>query len=221
LASERGPILLATRSRGKLRELSEIMRDLDLRAIDLEAAGILVSADEEAIETHPTFEENALAKARYFHALSGGMPVIGDDSGLVVDALGGAPGVLSRRYSGRRDLDGTALDAANNEKLMSELARLGKRRRTNGEPPAPRSARYVSVAVYVSPLGEILRSGIIEGRIIDEPRGKDGFGYDPYFESAELGGTFAEASWNLKSEVSHRGRAFRALVGALRECGWA
>lgn len=221
MAPERGPILLATRSRGKLRELSEIMRDLDLRAIDLEAAGIPVSADEEAVESYPTFEENALAKARYFHALSGGMPAIGDDSGLVVDALGGAPGVVSRRYSGRRDLDGTALDTANNEKLMGELARLDEERRRKGEGPAPRSARYISAAAYVSPMGEIVRSGVIEGRIIDKPRGTSGFGYDPYFESAELRGTFAEASWDLKSEVSHRGRAFRALAGALRERGWA
>lgn len=221
MASKRGPILLATRSRGKLRELNEIMRDLDFRTIGLEAAGIPVSADEEAIESYPTFEENALAKARYFHVLSGGMPAIGDDSGLVVDALGGAPGVLSRRYSGRRDLEGAALDAANNAKLMSELARLDEERQLNGEGTAPRSARYVSVAAYVGPLGEVLRSGAIEGRIIDEPRGTSGFGYDPYFESAELGGTFAEASWDLKSEVSHRGRAFRALIDALRERGWA
>ncbi len=220
MAFEREPILLATRSRGKLRELSEIMRDLDLRTIDLEAAGIAVSDDEEAIESHPTFEENALAKARYFCSLTG-MAAIGDDSGLVVDALGGAPGVLSKRYSGRSDLHGQALDVANNAKLMRELARLDEERRANGEPPAPRSARYVSAAAYVSPLGEILRSGIIEGCIIDEPRGRDGFGYDPYFEAAELGGTFAEASWELKSEMSHRGRAFRALVGALRGRGWA
>ncbi len=221
MAPERSPILLATRSRGKLRELSEILRDLDFRTIDLEAAGIPVSDDEEAIENHPTFEKNALAKARYFHALSGGMPAIGDDSGLVVDALGGAPGVLSKRFSGRSDLDGTALDAANNKQLMSELARLDEERRRTGEGPAPRSARYVSVAAYVGPMGEIVRSGVIEGRMIDEPRGTSGFGYDPYFESAELGGTFAEASWDLKSEVSHRGRAFRALIDALRERGWA
>lgn len=220
MAPERSPILLATRSRGKLRELSEILRDLDLRTIDLEAAGIPVSADEEAVESYPTFEENALAKARYFHALSG-MSAIGDDSGLVVDALDGAPGVVSRRYSGRRDLDGTALDVANNEKLMSELARLDEERRRKGEGSAPRSARYVSVAAYVGPIGEIVRRGVIEGHIIDKPRGTSGFGYDPYFESAELGGTFAEASWDLKSGVSHRGRAFRALVGALRERGWA
>jgi XTP/dITP diphosphohydrolase len=77
------------------------------------------------------------------------------------------------------------------------------------------------VAAYAGPEGEILRRGTIEGRMISEPRGKGGFGYDPYFEPPELGGTFAEASWALKSQLSHRGRSFRALVSALRERGWA
>lgn len=220
MASEREPILLATRSKGKLRELSDILRDLELRTIDLEAAQVPVSADEETIESYPTFEENALAKARYFFSLTG-IPAIGDDSGLEVEALGGAPGVLSKRYSGRDDLDGATLDAANNVKLMRELERLDDERRAKGEPPAPRSARYVSVAAYAGPEGEILRRGTIEGRMISEPRGKGGFGYDPYFEPPELGGTFAEASWALKSQLSHRGRSFRALVSALRERGWA
>lgn len=221
LAAERGPILLATRSAGKLRELKEILRDFDLETIDLGPLGIPISDTEDAIESLPTFEENALAKARHFHELSGGMPTIGDDSGVVVDALGGAPGVLSKRYSGRGDLSGTALDAANNEKLISELGRVDRERHVRGQSEATRSARYVCVAAYVSPAGEIVREGAIEGRIIDEPRGAGGFGYDPYFESPQLGGTFAEASWKVKSRVSHRGRAFRALIAALRERGWA
>jgi len=220
LASEREPILLATRSKGKLRELSEILRDLELHTIDLEAAGVPVSANEDSIENYPTFEENALAKARYFFSLTG-RASIGDDSGLVVDALGGAPGVISKRYSGRSDLDGAVLDAANNAKLMGELARLDDERRARGEPAAPRSARYVSVAAYAGPEGEVLRRGTIEGRMIDQPRGDDGFGYDPYFEPPELGGTFAEAGWTLKSRLSHRARSFRALASTLRERGWA
>jgi XTP/dITP diphosphohydrolase len=220
LAAEQGRILLATRSAGKLRELKEILREFDLNAVDLRAAGIPMSADEDAIENHPTFEANALAKARYFHALTGGMPTIGDDSGLVVDALDGAPGVLSRRYSGRSDLSGAALDAANNQRLMSDLARVDRERSNHGAGSAPRTARYVCVAAFVSSAGEIVREGRIEGHIIDEPRGTGGFGYDPHFESPELGGTFAEAGWALKSKVSHRGRAFRALIAALREHGW-
>lgn len=195
-----------------------ILRDFDIETIDLGTAGIPVGADEDAIESHPTFEENALAKARYFHGLTG-MPTIGDDSGVVVDSLDGAPGVLSKRYSGRSDLSGVELDAANNRKLLRELERLDVELAARNEPPATRSARYVSVAAYVDGVSEIVREGKIEGRIIDEPRGTDGFGYDPYFEAPELGGTFAEASWELKSQLSHRARSFRALIPALRARG--
>ena len=218
---ERPKILLATRSSGKLRELSEILADFDLNVTDLGAVGIPQSAEEDAIESFPTFEENALAKARYFHALSGGMPTLADDSGVVVDALGGAPGVLSKRFSGRSDLSGTELDAANNAKLMAEIARIDAERFERSEGTAPRTARYVCVAAFVGSEGELIREGKIEGRIIEYPRGAGGFGYDPYFESPELEGTFAEADWSLKSRVSHRGRAFRALLPALRERGWA
>lgn len=221
MGTERPTILLATRSSGKLRELSEILRDFDLQVIDLEAAGIPILPAEDAVESFPTFQENALAKARYFHELSEGMPTIADDSGVVVDALGGAPGVLSKRFSGRNDLSGTALDAANNAKLMSELARVDAERFARGEGVASRTARYVCVAAFVGSAGELVRDGRIEGRIIEYPRGAGGFGYDPYFESPDLEGTFAEADWSLKSRVSHRGRAFRALLPALRELGWA
>jgi XTP/dITP diphosphohydrolase len=221
LGTDRPTILLATRSSGKLRELSEILRDFDLQIIDLEAARIPISPAEDDIESFPTFEENALAKARYFHAQSGGMPTIADDSGVAVDALDGAPGVSSKRFSGRSDMSGTELDAANNAKLMSELARVDRERAARGEGPAPRTARYVCVAAFAGSVGELTREGKIEGRIIEYPRGAGGFGYDPYFESPELEGTFAEADWSLKSRVSHRGRAFRALLPALRERGWA
>jgi XTP/dITP diphosphohydrolase len=221
LPAERPTILLATRSSGKLRELSEILRDFDLQVIDVGAAGIPLSSDEDAIESFPTFEENALAKARYFHAQSGGMPTLADDSGVVVDALNGAPGVLSKRFSGRSDVSGTELDAANNTKLMNELARVDRERASRGKGSAPRTARYVCVAAFVGSMGELIRDGRIEGRIIEYPRGAGGFGYDPYFESPDLGGTFAEADWSLKSRVSHRGRAFRALLPALRERSWA
>ena len=221
MPADRPTILLATRSSGKLRELSEILRDFDLNVIDLGAAGIAVSAAEDDIESFPTFEENALAKARYFFAQSGGTPTLADDSGVVVDALGGAPGVFSKRFSGRSDLGGTELDAANNAKLMSELARIDAETFARGEGSAVRTARYVCVAAFVSSQGEMTREGKIEGRIVEYPRGAGGFGYDPYFESPDLGGTFAEADWSLKSRVSHRGRAFRALLPALRERGWA
>ncbi|MFN2602119.1 MAG: non-canonical purine NTP pyrophosphatase [Gemmatimonadaceae bacterium] len=202
---------MATRSSGKLRELQEIFRDFDFDVIDLTAAGIEYSHAEEAIESYATFEENALAKGRYFHDLTG-MPTLADDSGLVVDALGGAPGVFSKRFSGRTDLTGVALDEANNEKLLRELQRLGS---------VSRSARYMCVAAYVGAPGEMIRTGTIEGKVIDKPRGNGGFGYDAYVEVPELGGTMAEAGWEIKAQVSHRGRAFRALLPALREIGWA
>jgi XTP/dITP diphosphohydrolase len=211
LAAERSPILLATRSSGKLRELKEIFRDFDFDVVDLQAAGVKYSDAEEVIESYATFEENALAKGRYFHDLTG-MPTLADDSGLVVDALGGAPGVFSKRFSGRDDLTGVALDDANNEKLLRELQRMGS---------VSRSARYMCVAAYVGAPGEMIGTGTIEGKVIDKPRGNGGFGYDAYVEVPELGGTMAEAGWEIKAQVSHRGRAFRALLPALREIGWA
>ena len=220
MAAERSPILLATRSSGKLRELKEVFRDFDFDVVDLGAAGVRYSDAEETIESYSTFEENALAKGRYFHDLTG-MPTIADDSGLVVDALGGAPGVFSKRFSGRDDLTGVALDEANNEKLLRELQRVDAERVAREENPASRSARYMCVAAYVGLPGEMIRMGTIEGRMIDHPRGNGGFGYDAYVEVPELGGTMAEAGWEIKARVSHRGRAFRALLPALREIGWA
>jgi XTP/dITP diphosphohydrolase len=212
-------ILIATRSSGKLRELAELFRELEVNAIDITRAGIAYDRVEEEIESHATFVENAIAKARYFHRASGGMPTIGDDSGLEVDALGGAPGVLSKRFSGRNDLRGQALDDANNARLKAELELADAESIRDSKGAAPRTARYRCAAAFVDAGGEIVREGAIEGRIIEVPRGSSGFGYDPYFEADDLGGTFAEASWEAKSRVSHRGRAFRALFLALREAG--
>jgi len=109
--------LLATRSEGKLRELREIFSEFNLDVVDLATLGIAKSAREDNLEAFDTFEDNALAKARYFYEASAGMPTFGDDSGMCVDALGGEPGVYSKRWSGREDLDGQALDAANNHFL--------------------------------------------------------------------------------------------------------
>ena len=206
LAAE-GQILLATRSTGKLRELHGILASAGLTGITLDDAGIKESPEEEYIEVFETFEENALAKARYFHRLSG-LPTMADDSGLSVIALGGAPGVYSKRYSGRKELSGQDLDDANNAKLLASL-------RGNDDT----SASYSCAAAYVDDDGEVIAMGETRGRVIDEPRGREGFGYDPYFFSTELGRTFGEASIEEKEAVSHRGRAFRALVTALRESG--
>jgi len=199
------PLLIATRSAGKLRELRELFARAGLDVVDLTQAGVAPSAVEDDLEVADTFEDNALAKARYFAELTR-RAVIADDSGLEVAALGGRPGVRSKRWSGRTELAGLPLDAANNARLIDELRGL-----TN------RDARYVCVAALVDHGAERTFRGTAEGVILEEPRGTDGFGYDPYFFSSELGKTFGEASLVEKEGVSHRGRAFRALIEGLRE----
>ena len=202
----RGDLLLATRSAGKLRELRPLFESAGFTVVDLAEHEIEEEAAEDDLERFDSFEENALAKARYFYEVSGGIATVADDSGLVVDALGGAPGVRSKRWSGRGDLAGRALDEANNAKLVASL-----------EGATDRSARYVCAAAFVGLDGEVVRTGETTGVLLEEPRGSGGFGYDPYFASRELGGrTFAEVSAAEKERVSHRGRAFRALIEALR-----
>jgi len=207
--------LLATRSAGKLRELREIFSGLGLDVVDPAALGIAESAAEEDLERYDTFEGNALAKARYFFELSGGLPTFGDDSGMCVDALGGEPGVYSKRWSGADTLTGREIDDANNAKLVARMQDALKR------DPArfTDAARYVSVAAFKDSGGEVVRRGEIEGRVLTTPRGTGGFGYDPYFEAPELGGTFAESTIEKTAASSHRARAFRALLSALRAEG--
>lgn len=202
-----GTVLIGTRSAGKLRELRPMFAAARVSVVGLDEAGIAHSPDEDEIEVFGTFEENALAKARYYNRRSG-LPVVADDSGLAVDELGGRPGVHSKRFSGRADLHGVALDAANNEALFEALAGVGDRR-----------ARYVCVAALVGSGVEGTWRGETTGYIASAPRGSEGFGYDPYFVSDELGVTFAEASLEAKARVSHRGRAFAALIVGLGEAG--
>jgi XTP/dITP diphosphohydrolase len=199
-------LLLATRSAGKLYELHPLFAAAGLHVIDLGQAGLDECPEEEdALEHYETFKENALAKARYFFRRSGGIPTIADDSGLEVAALGSRPGVRTKRWSGRTDLAGRALDAANNEKLLVEL-----------EGKTDRRARYVCVAAYVDAHRELTYRGESGGHILTAPRGTGGFGYDPLFQSDELGVTFAEVDREAKERVSHRGRAFAQLIAALR-----
>ena len=207
--------LLATRSAGKLRELREIFSGFGLDVVDLSALGIVETAAEDYLERYDTFEENALAKARYFFEVSGGLPTFGDDSGMCVDALGGEPGVYSKRWSGRGDLTGKALDDANNAKLVARMEDA-ERRDPAGHTDA---GRYVSVAAFKDSVGEVVRRGEIEGRVLARPRGSGGFGYDPYFDAPDLGGTFAESTIENTAASSHRARAFRALLTALRAQG--
>ena len=208
-------LLLATRSAGKLRELREIFDDFGLEVTDVSSLGIPESLAEDQLERYETFEENAMAKARYFFDISGGVPTFGDDSGMCVDVLGGEPGVYSKRWSGSEDLDRKALDAANNAKLVAKMAEA----RRNDEKGFTDSARYVCVAAFRDHLGVEMRRGEIEGRVLQHPRGSGGFGYDPYFEAPDMGGTFAESSIENTARNSHRSRAFRALLNALRAQG--
>lgn len=203
MRSKVSEVLLATRSEGKLRELRALFAARGIKVIDLADAGIAESAAEESLEVHDTFEENALAKARHFYRVSG-RPTVADDSGLVVDALGGQPGVHSKRWSGRDDLRGIALDDENNRLLLDRLAGVRDRR-----------AYYVCVAAYVDGERELTRRGEVRGRIVESGSGTHGFGYDPFFFSDELGRTFGDATREEKEVVSHRGRAFRGLLAAL------
>lgn len=193
-------MLLATRSAGKLRELRALFAEKGIAVWSLDDAGIRETLDEDRLEDADTFEANALAKARYFHRLSG-LPTVADDSGLAVDALGGAPGVHSKRWSGRGDLRGRALDDANNALLLARLQGAASRR-----------ARYVCAAAYCGDGREVVEVGEVHGEITDTPRGTGGFGYDPWFRSDELGATFGEVAMEAKARVSHRARAFSKLV---------
>lgn len=198
------PLLLATRNEGKLRELRPMFDAAGFSVIDLNAAGIAPSEEEDSLERFSTFEENALAKAHYFLARSG-LGTIADDSGLALDALHGAPGVHSKRWSGQGDVHGQALDDANNARMLAELSGA-----------LDRGARYVCAAAYADwHVGFVCR-GETAGRMIAEPRGDSGFGYDPFFQSDELGVTFGHATREQKETISHRGRAFRVLLERIR-----
>ena len=198
-------LLVATRSQGKLREIRPIFAAAGLTLVSLDDLEIEESDEEAELELYATFEENALSKARYFYEVSGGIPTVADDSGLEVAALGGQPGVRSKRWSGRHDLKGADLDAENNRTLLASLSGI-----------ADTSARYVCVAAYVAVGIELTARGDTSGSIVRAPRGSGGFGYDPYFLSPELGRTFGESSQAEKERVSHRGRAFRELVARIK-----
>ncbi len=189
------PLYLASSNPGKLREFSSAALARGIRVEPLPGFKSLPAC----IEDGNSFEENARKKALYYGAFVSGA-VFADDSGIRVDALGGAPGIFSARFAGP-----DASDDENNRKLMEELREAGSR--------STRAAHYVCV-IALAHSGRIL--GVTEGRadgvILDEPRGTGGFGYDPYFYYAPLGKTFAELNPDEKYAVSHRGNAFRQLL---------
>ena len=199
-------LLVATRSVGKQREFARILEPLGVTLAFPDDVGLAPRSDEDALELGDTFEANARHKAEYF-ARRSGLATVADDSGLEVLALGGAPGVRSRRWAGA---SGTPdqVDAANNAELVRRLA---------GAPPARRGARYRCVLILLREPGAIPESfeGSCAGRILEQPAGTGGFGYDPYFFSDELQKSFGEATPEEKDGVSHRGRAVRGLATAL------
>lgn len=218
-----GRFVLATANLDKARELNEVLvatLGQPLAAWALEPGGDLVgfvvqdptvpfeapvlAAAPDVEETGATLEDNARIKASAVCAATG-LPAIADDTGLVVDALGGAPGVHSARYAGE-----SATYQANVHKLLAQL---------EGLPAARRTARFATVAIVRWPDGrELVAAGAVEGRITDAPRGTGGFGYDSVFVPVEGDGrTFAEMSPDEKHALSHRGRAVRALAVALRD----
>ncbi len=201
-------LLLATRSNHKLGEIADILAECTwLRLLSVGDLALPTSPAEDNLEEFPTFAENSLAKARYF-ARRTGMLTLADDSGLCVDALGGAPGVHSKRFSARSDLDGAQLDAANNQLLLQRLTEV---------PPGERTARYVCAAAIVDPNGgEAIFEGTCAGEILQAPVGEGGFGYDPLFFVPEEGATFGEMTAERKNVVSHRACAMRLAASYLR-----
>ncbi len=191
-------IVLATGNPGKVREINQLLSGSDYEVVPQSAFGV-----PEAEETGLTFVENALIKARNA-ARHSGLPAIADDSGIEVDALRGAPGIYSARYAGE-----DATDEANLQKLLAEL---------EGVPEAERTARFQCVMVYLrhpeDPVPLIVQ-GTWEGRILTEPRGEGGFGYDPVFYVPEHGCSAAELTPEQKNAISHRGQALCKLVRAL------
>jgi len=199
-------VVLATRNRGKMKEILDLFgkAGIQLHLLSIDD----VASDLELREDESTFEGNALAKARQASSATG-LPALADDSGLEVDALAGAPGVWSARYAGSPTQDAGSDDRRNNEKLLHALA---------GVPEARRTARYRCVATYVDTARnvELSRAGSCEGQILTSPRGTGGFGYDPVFLVPSLGRTMAELDLEEKNRLSHRGAAFRALARDLR-----
>jgi XTP/dITP diphosphohydrolase len=202
-------LLVATRSPGKTREIRELFAGLPIQVVFPDDLGLEHLPEEDELEQSSSYAGNAVAKARHFSQRSG-LPTVADDSGIEVDALSGAPGVHSARFAVQAGAANraTTLDAANNALLLERLA---------GLPVEQRTARYRCVVAYLeTPPGaaEIVEA-TCDGRILGAPKGEGGFGYDPLFFSEDLQRGFGEVPTATKHRVSHRGRAFRALIEVL------
>lgn len=192
-------IVFATGNEGKMREVRLILQDLGFLVLSMKEAGVSLDIEENGT----TFAENAMIKARAVWEKTGGI-VLADDSGLVVDYLGGEPGVYSARYLG----EDTSYEIKN-QAIIDRLADVKEEERT---------ARFVSAIAAVLPDGsELVTEGTVEGLIAHEPAGNGGFGYDPIFYLPEYGVTSAEIPIEKKNEISHRGKALEAMKIKLRE----
>lgn len=184
-------IIFATKNKHKLKEVREILSDLPFEILSLDDLNLNIEIE----EGHNSFEENARKKAQAIFELTG-IPTIADDSGLMVEALGGLPGVHSARYAGEE-----ASYEKNNEKLLDELKNI----------PPPRRAKFVCVVNLKTHEFDEIFVGICEGEIIEEPRGENGFGYDPLFKPDGYDQTFAELPSEIKNTISHRRKALDNL----------
>ena len=193
-------VVAATKNKHKIDEIQAITKEFDMEIISRADAGV---PDIEIVEDGDTFEENSEKKASGIMKLCGDI-TIADDSGLMVDALGGAPGVISARFAGE---DGN--DEKNNEKLLNLLSDVA---------PENRTARFVSVITMICPDGrKIVARGECEGHIIYQPKGSNGFGYDPLFVPVGFDRTFAELIGEEKNKISHRAIALQNLRKILSE----
>lgn len=191
-------LIIATGNSGKLREFRELLAPLEIEVLPQSDFNV-----PEADEPHCTFIENALAKARHAAVITG-LPALADDSGICVDVLDGAPGVISAIYAGL-----PRSDQRNNEKLMADMAEQSNR-----------AAHYHCALVLVRHAQDpepLIAEGEWHGKLLFEPRGKDGFGYDPYFLDPEYGQTGGELPIDVKNRISHRGRALAVLLDKLKQ----
>lgn len=192
-------IIFATGNKNKVHECHEILKDMPVEIISMKEAGLNPDIDENG----STFEENAMIKANAVHSLAKDAIVIADDSGLVIDALNGEPGIYSARYLG----EDTSYDIKN-QALLDRL---------KGVPKEKRTARFVCAIAVVMPDGSsFTKTGTIEGYIGDKPAGTNGFGYDPIFYVDEYGCSTAEMPPEEKNRISHRGKAMRAMRDELK-----
>lgn len=194
-------ILLASRNEHKLAEIREMLADLPVRILSPADVRLAPDPVEEDVERWSTFEANALAKAAWFRHRTG-LPTMSDDSGLCVAALGGAPGVWSRRFAPEEEVGPDGRDAANNRYLLRLL---------RGRPEAERAAHYRCALALIDETFQVVVFGRCDGRIATEAQGSGGFGYDPLFVVPELGETFGNLPPEVKAERSHRAAAIRGI----------